>query len=316
VLYERTLTMTAAALPTQDLYVQTSPAKFEFCEDELIEHFEGTATEFYKGHFCGIAPESIQVGRTGFPWPTENGYHMFSDSELRSAWEHVIRRQLGDDLDRYSPDIRGVICGMSLELNARQRWAPRFRAYPPLPMNPSSEKQLQYLVDLQVIDLHWRACSSQRPRGQVDGYPNLFDGEQWGLSNAVRFAERELPFAMKLQDARLANSMCIEHVALQTPELRDKWRLLQKGRVRGSVIDQYGMPQLEAKLQEAMIGEPHLRKYVPGLVRTWAAYQLVGRKPVQIARLVGLMTGDDAVDASAIRRKLSSLEERTGWSLK
>lgn len=265
--------------------------------------------------FFEVPPEAVLVGKSEFPLPIEDGYHFFTDEELRLSLSRQLDMMRGD-IRAYSGDIRSLICAVSMELNFRQRWAPRFRGYPTLSSLPKSNAERSYLVDLQVLDLHWRVCSEYRPNGAIKGYPGLFNTKEWHVSSAVRFAEHELPFNSKVIDAKLAPSMLVEHACLQTTDLRDMWRTVRDGYVRGSTIERWGAPQLEARLREEMRSEPHLQRHVPGLVNTWMAYRLVGsRKPKAIARVLSLMTGEAPLDRSAINRKLESLEKRTGWKL-
>jgi hypothetical protein len=309
------------ALVLEELVCPLTPDhKYDHTESvpQYVAESEGTFKcdrDYHFYCFFEVAPEAVPVGKSAFPVPVEDGYHFFTDDELRQA----LARQLqlvARDPTNYEGDTRGVICAVSMELNFRQKWAPRFRGFPTPSKQPKTEQERNYLVDLQVLDLHWRACSDRKPRDTVAGYPGIFDPKDWGVGAAVRFAERNLPFNNKTVDARLTPSMMIEHAALQTQDLRDCWRVLRNGYVKGTVVEKWGVPQLEARLTEAMKSSPHLQRHVPGLVNTWVAYKLVGgRKPTEIARLVGLMTGEPPKDRSAITRKLEAIEGRTGWTL-
>jgi hypothetical protein len=304
-----------APVAPDDLVCPLTPDyKYDHTEPVDDEDF-ACDRDFHFGCFFEVAPEPVPVGRSAFPLPTEDGYHFFTDAELRQALERqlqVVSRELAD----YDGDTRGVVCAVSMELNFRHKWAPRFRGFPTPSKQPKTAQERNYLVDLQVLDLHWRVCSATRPRDNVAGYPGIFNPEEWGVGAAVRFAERNLPFNNKAVDARLTPSMMIEHATLQTEHLRDFWRVLRNGYVKGTVVDKWGVPQVEARLMEAMKSSPHLQQHVPGLVNTWVAYKLAGgRKPTEIARLVGLMTGEPPKDRSAITHKLDTIQRRTGWKL-
>lgn len=307
------------SLKEEYLVPLTPEAKYDITEDaeEIVGGFNDVIKcnrDYHFGCFYEVPPNVELVGSADFPVPIEDGYHFFTDTELMDA---LIRQRdiVSADLSDYDAPRRALICALSMELNYRQKWAPRFRGLPSLPARPKATYEQHYLIDQQVLDIHWRACSMNKPRGLIKDYPNLFDGKLWSVSGAVRFAERNLPFDMKVVDARLTMSMVTEHSALQDKSTAHLWRVLKNGVIRGARVDQWGAPQLEALLRESMQGQPHLVQHVPGLVRVWQAYRMVGRKPAQIARLAALMTGEEPVDRSAINRKLESLEARTGWNL-
>jgi hypothetical protein len=131
----------------------------------------------------------------------------------------------------------------------------------------------------------------------------LFDFEM-----ASRFAQLDWKSQTKVIHLHLTEDMQWEHALLQHPSIRDKWRTIENGDVRGDKVKQAGAPHIESMLRQAMSNAPHLKNYIPGLVLTWKARRIVGDSPMRITKIVALMNGKMPRDVSAIRRTLASLD--------
>jgi hypothetical protein len=271
----------------------------------VVVDIDGTYDEFIKGLLEGSPPLTEAVGAAAFPVPYQRPYEGFTDAELMACFASVSSRF--KDSDKYI-DVRELICCMSLELNQRQAWAPRFRGLPSLSSTPGGESARLYLIDMQIFDLHWRYWSKAKPSGEVNGFSDLFRSESFNFEMAVKFASRELPFPAKLADARLTPSMQIEHAVLQSDELRDKWRIIRKGRIHGGKVDQWGTPQVQAILEEGTRQHPRLQRNIPAWLNVWQAAQLVGAMPQRVSYIVALMSGQPPIHRSATMHKLSTVK--------
>jgi hypothetical protein len=223
-----------------------------------------------------------------------------SATELRVRLSQAASAFRSAGMDAYTA-YRDILLPVSLALNERQEWAPRFRGLPTLPAAKSGPEGVRYLMDLQIIDLHWRANSTRRPTVRLNSLFLLpFD-----FALAEHEAARGLPMPVKVLDLGLTPTMQLDHAVLQADALRDKWRSISRGRVRADKILALGVPQVSAILQEVAYRQPRLSRFIDGWVTVWTAARLVGAaRPKEIARLVGLMTGERAPDRSATAKKL------------
>lgn len=245
-----------------------------------------------------------------FPIPETVQYANYTNAALVDELECLIQRGC---LTSASPNyqmVRRDICALHIEMNLRQHHAPRFRPLSGLPKKAEGNDEETLARDRQVIDLHWRANSTDKPMIPVADFPGIFDNERFDFDLAARFAELTWRQQTKTIHLHLTDDMQWEHAIIQAPSIRDKWRTIERGDVRGSKVKQLGAPQIYTLLHQSMANESHLRTHIPGFVRIWMAQRIVGDAPQRVARLVGLMTGERAKDASATRRSMRSVEAR------
>ena len=253
--------------------------------------------------------------KPGYTFPGQVGrtYERLTDIDLMAALAKTIAGGFDASAPRAPKDyaaVREAFCGIAIELNIRQAFAPRFRSVPPLPWKPKLGDETVFALDMQVIDIHWRAHSRYKPGSPPRGYESLFGNAPFDYDTACRFALQPLPMDMKVADTKLTESMTREHAVLQPKVIGDLWRSIRDGRVRGAVITHLGAQHVEARLRESTIDQPHLASHVPEWVIVWTAYRFVGEKPSQVARMVGLMTGRQAPDPSAVAKKYAAAMRR------
>lgn len=243
-----------------------------------------------------------------FPASDERKYEHCTNAALDELLASLIKHgNLSMPAPCYSA-VRDEICAVHIEMNLRQQHAPRFRPQPRLHRKIGVGGETDLARDRQVIDLHWRAHSSEKPLASVHDYPGIFENAPFDFEMASRFALLDWKSQTKVIHLHLTDDMQWEQALLQHPNIRDKWRTVEKGDVRGHQIKQAGAPHVESLLRDAMSNAPHLKAHIPGLVLTWKAKRIVGDNPKRIAKLVALMTGEKPRDASAIRRTLTSLD--------
>jgi hypothetical protein len=249
-----------------------------------------------------------------FPLVPTRPYGSATHVELVAHLETLVvdgfEQQRSARLPTKYADVRVALCQVSLELNFRQALAPRFRHLPTPAWKAVTRNEVDYALDLQIVDLHWRAHSKRKPKSPISNYPGLFANSPFDFSVAEAFARRTLPKDMKVTDARLTASMTIEHTLLQTTAQSEKWRLVRNGYVRGADVERLGIPHVQAYLEESVLRQPHLAKHVPNWVDIWTACRLVGEEPSDVAALVALMTGTEVADVSATKRKIVAVNCR------
>ncbi|MYM42209.1 hypothetical protein, partial [Duganella qianjiadongensis] len=92
-------------------------------------------------------------------------------------------------------------------MNLRQRHAPRFRPQPPLPQKAKSIAEQNLARDRQVIDLHWRANSINKPMVSVSKFEGIFDSEAFNFKLASNFAQLDWRQQTKVIHLRLTEEM-------------------------------------------------------------------------------------------------------------
>lgn len=279
---------------------------------EVVASEAMTAIDHGSGLRLGpvLAAPTTSLSAYAFPTSDNRRYAHYANGALVNEIQRLIERSGLETSTKHYDSVRAEICAIHIEMNLRQQHAPRFRPQSKLRKTPDSRDDENLGCDRQVIDLHWRANSSDKPMSTVIGYERIFDAEQFDFELASTFAQLDWRPHTKVIQLHLTEDMQWEHAIIQAPSIRDKWRTIERGDVRGSEIKQAGAPHIRTCLHQTMANAPHLREHIPGLVRVWMARRIVGDMPKRVARLVALMTGEKVRDVSAIRRAMDSLETR------
>ncbi len=128
---------------------------------EVTKEPEATAT----------APASTGYGRTGYLFPANEPaiekrlttLAERSDAELREILKKLTTGRYRDtgEFPAYAT-VRPFIIPISMVLNERQVWPPRFRTKPKMKRVPKgiawSDESSMQSNDRQVLDLHWLTC--------------------------------------------------------------------------------------------------------------------------------------------------------------
>lgn len=226
-------------------------------------------------------------------------------SKLNNSYEQgvITKHPLGYD------SVRNEICAISIEMNLRHVLAPRFRSTVPLDRKASTTAAKNMALDRQVIDLHWYANSTARSAAAIDDYPSVLNSEPFDYEVASKFALEKWGAPAKSLKLHLSESLQWEGAVIQSEAIRKRWLVIHRGDVRGSLIREYGMPQIKNKLQNAFTrsANPSNSHAVPGMVNVWAAQKIVGDSPSRISKMVAMMTGEPARDERAVARTLKSI---------
>jgi hypothetical protein len=256
---------------------------------------------------ANLSPAADPVTCYSFPRTTQRNYSSVSDAELIETLSKLVTRAFRGSAPLGYAVARNDICAINLEMNIRQRIAPRFRPLQKLERKPRPGDETEMARDRQVIDLHWRAFSSSKPHAAVQNYPGIFDAPDFSLAMAERFALEEWNMGAKSVHLHLTEEMQWEHAVIQAKSIRDKWRAIEFGIVtKGTDVKQLGTPQVEETLRAAMGTASH--KHIPGLVHVWVAQRIAGDSPVRVAKWVSLMSGEKPRDTRAVRRSMKSLD--------
>lgn len=247
---------------------------------------------------------------------TTLAYHFPVVGRLGGTDQELLQ-QLRDWMKSPSPDystIRDALCAVQIELNLRGLTAPAFRPRRPVPPKAITVDERLEMLDRQVIDLHWRAQSADKPLSSVLGYEGIFDREPFDFSIAERFAVKAWRSDAKVNHLHLSEAMQLEHASLRSQSVRKLVEATLKGEVCGSKVIRVGMPQIEQKLRTSgtRLPTPKSEADLKGMLALWAARRLLTASATltQIARLSGLISGRPARDASAVGRSLKALDSR------
>lgn len=283
----------------------------------MIRSSEFVASTLPKGLDAIIIPQVRRPVVTesslpySFPIPSDRQYLGCSTRDLKYILIGLVNQAFSHHHPTGYAAVRVDLCAVHIELNKRQIIAPRFRAMPRLSKKPLSRNETDMALDRQVIDIHWRAFSQNKPLASVEKYIGIFHADDFDFDLAEKFSQEKWRPQVKVVHLHLSDEMQWEHSVLQTAGIRDKWRVIEFGDVRGDAVRQKGAPQIEMLLREMMGGTPHLRPYIPGLVDVWKARRIIGDRPSQISKVVSLMTGEKRRDNSAIRKSLLTLDRCT-----
>ena len=253
-----------------------------------------------------LAPADTRTYR--FPVPDGRPYEGYDHNELVELLEEAIAVGFWSARPAGYASVRSAVCAISLELNIRGAWAPRFRPVPGSKRKPEERDEINLALDCQVIDIHWRAHSDDKPLQRIPKFENIFTPGEFDFDLAGKFAELDWGRDSKVTHLTLTEAMQWEHATLQNGNLRDRWRVIEKGDVRGSKVKQIGALQLEPLIRNALPSHSDRKKHVPGMVDVWKASKIVGDSPKQIARLVSLMNGKPERDPSSVRKTLTTVK--------
>jgi hypothetical protein len=272
----------------------------------LFKNLEGITVP--QPHFAVVTVPSLGYS---FPIPSDRKYLDCGTEDLKAALIDLVYHAFSHHRPTGYGTLRADLCAVHIELNKRQVIAPRFRAMPRLVKKPLSLDETDMALDRQVIDIHWRAFSQNKPIASIEKYIGIFRADDFDFHLAEKFCQEKWRPQVKVVHLHLSDEMQWEHSVLQRVGIRDKWRVIEFGDVRGDAVKQKGAPQIEILLREMMAGTPHLRPHIPGLVNVWKARRIVGDSPRQISRVVSSMTGEKPRDNSAIRKSLLTLDRCT-----
>jgi hypothetical protein len=257
--------------------------------------------------------ESMASGRHryGFPLPSARAYDTFSNRELTDELSKLLHAAFQSNPATGYYSIRQELCAIHIEMNLRQQHAPRFRPQHLLCKHFDTVERSDEALDRQVIDLHWRAHSSNKPVSHINNYPGIFESAPFDLRAAEQFAQEKWKAAAKVVHLHLSEDMQWENAILQGGSLQKKWTILARGHVIGSAVKQVGRPQIEMKLREAMAkgNKRELMKHIPGMLDAWVGREMIGNNPAEVARIVALMTGEPPRDRNAMKRTLQSIDD-------
>jgi hypothetical protein len=250
-----------------------------------------------------------------FPMPRKRPYEHHTNAELIAELKRLVVRAFHSTPALGYKAIRDEFCALHIEMNLRQQHAPRFRPTHRLKRELRTDEERAESLDRQVIDLHWRAISINKPASPANNYPTIFDSAPFDLAAAERFAQEEWPHPKKAIHLHLTEDMQWENAALQSSNIRQAWAVMERGDVReGHIIEQRGAPQIEQELREAVhrANNTQVVHSIPGMIDAWKAHQIAGNNPTKIARLIALMSGNKQRDRKAVMRTLDSLDKYLG----
>ncbi|WP_151448956.1 hypothetical protein [Lacisediminimonas profundi] len=237
--------------------------------------------------------------------PFENSSDDHLAEELRTLVDAVIDGRITYAI------IRESLCSINVELNLRQKFAPRFRPLVPVPFTALNPDEINASRDRQVVDAHWVAHSKECPNVLPDNYHTLFrKGIFFDFAAAARFACEEWRLPAKAVHLHLSEFQQWELAAIQEVAISKKWRLIQFGDKCGDQVRTVGAIHIFNSLKLALgrSRPTQSAEAIDGMVSAWKARQIVGESPLAIVNFVALMTGKKPRDTSAMRRTLESLD--------
>jgi hypothetical protein len=257
----------------------------------------------------GKAPIVVPASAYRFPVPVGRPYEGRTNAELAADLKRLNtdgfegQQALGYFL------VRHDICAIHLEMNFRQQHAPRFRPLVRFLMKAVTLEHIAQSCDRQVIDLHWFANSSKKPRLAPEKYPTIFNSTPFDFVVAEQFAQEIWSAEVKAVALSLSDRLQWEAAIIQKAAIRDRWRVIKNGDVRGKEVRQKGASHIAQALDDAMYkaNRSNSIRHIPGMIDAWIASQMVGDKPKKVADMIAMMTGEKRLDVSAIAKRLTSL---------
>lgn len=248
-----------------------------------------------------------------FPMPSGRAFKAKPNAELTTELQRLVDIVKQSDPFDYA-SIREAFCAVSIEMNLRQQHAPQFRPLAPLNKKPVNEDERTMSRDRQVIDVHWRAYSADKPILMSHKYPSIFNTEPFVTLVAEKFASENLKPGMKVTDLVPSEAMQLEHAIIKESKYRDQWRTICFGVQHGDTVKQDGAIHVETIIRNAINASsaPNRVNNIAGMLDAWKARKLVGSSPNKIARMIGLMTGENRRDASAVTKTLKSVDRHLG----
>jgi hypothetical protein len=250
-------------------------------------------------------------GAFSFPMPTKRPYEHFTNKQLSDQLLALNHQAFDAKAPSGYYSVREMLCATHIEMNLRQEHAPRFRSTHDMGLADFTKPEnFHESLDRQVIDIHWRAHSNDKPLSLARNYPTIFHNAPFDQEIAERFAQEKWKHVSKVVHLHLTNDMQWEHAILQGKEMQKKWPILKNGYVKGAETKETGRPQIERKLCDAMAISNNRAnsRFVSGMVDAWVARRIVGDHPMQIVRMIALMTGERPRDRSAVTKSLASLD--------
>lgn len=209
--------------------------------------------------------------------------------------------------------LRRKYCVLSIELNNRGKFAPRFRITPRAnKINNLTDLEKLLSKDRQVVDLHWLHCNGLRKKVMQHGYENLLMEPEFDFKLASRFAAEEKKLSTKSGWLKLTDDWIWQLSAIQPETIRRKYHVIQYG----DRDKQIGHADIILALENSVLSEPHRRPNVPDWGMIWQCDRMIGSdSPKQLAKLHALATGrDKPLDPSDIKRRLKNIKERIATS--
>lgn len=262
--------------------------------------------------------KDAKSGEYSFPMCMGRPYESDTNEQLVSRLTALLHAGFEAQPPQGYSAVREEICAIHIEANRRQQHAPRFRPMQRLEKEAVTQDQINAARDRQVIDIHWRALSRDKPSAFVNGYPTIYNDEPFDLAAAERFAKEKWTAQAKARHLHLTTQSQWENAVIQDESIRQKWRTIRVGNVRGALVKEAGAPQIETRLREAAFPRNNLQMQmsIRGMVDAWKARKMIGSNVAAITRMIALMSGSKSRDPRAVTRTLVSLDRLLGTPAK
>lgn len=205
--------------------------------------------------------------------------------------------------------IRLKILRLSFLLNFRAKVAPRFRALPPPPFKGLTDSEILLSQDRQFVDLHWLLCRGHRRIVSSDRFADLFQSESKFCELAGQFTCENWTAETKIKALQISPNTQWQLASLQSAGIRDRWRIIEHGDVRGGKVRVMGAVQARLSIEDSVAGQPRFAKYVDDWVTVWKAGKISEETEIPLAAVYELMTGV-LRDRKGLGRKLETVIER------
>ncbi|MBV7568473.1 hypothetical protein [Pseudomonas sp. PDM27] len=205
--------------------------------------------------------------------------------------------------------IRVQILQLSFLLNFRRKVAPRFRALPSPPFRGLTDSEILLSQDRQFVDLHWLLCRGHRRIVSSDTFADLFQNESKFCELAGLFTCENWTTETKIKALQISSNTQWQLASLQSAGIRDRWRIIEYGDVRGGTVRVMGAAQARLNIEDSVAGQPRFAKYVDDWVTVWKAGKISEETGIPLTAVYELMTGV-LRDRKGLGRKLETVIER------
>jgi hypothetical protein len=206
--------------------------------------------------------------------------------------------------------IRVQILQLSFLLNFRTKVAPRFRALPSPPFKGLSDSEILLSQDRQFVDLHWLLCRGHRKIVSSDTFADLFQNESKFCELAGPFTCENWTTETKINALQISPNTQWQLASLQSAGIRDRWRIIENGDVRGGVLRVMGAAQARLNIEDSVSAQPRFAKFVGEWVTVWKAGKISTETGVPLTVVYELMTGV-LLDRKGLGRKLDTAIQRS-----
>ncbi|MDY7566283.1 hypothetical protein RGU44_14680 [Pseudomonas sp. 5C2] len=194
---------------------------------------------------------------------------------------------------------------LSFLLNLDRKIAPRYRPLPSPPFAPTNHGEVLMGRDRQFVDLHWLFCRGHEAVVSSKIYEKLFSDEEIFLALAGRFCSETWHGGTKINALNISDATQWQLACLQSEKIRNRWRVIESGDVRGGHVKVIGARQARLNMEDSIISQPRFATCIESWVTVWMAAKVADETQTSLCKVYELMTGA-LMDRKGLNSKLKT----------